>query len=319
MRQKPAPSIMAASSSPRGSASKNCLKMKTATAVGTCGRMTAQKVLRRPTLLNSRNCGTMSTCPGIMMPAMTNQKTQFFHRKFMRDSANAAMLAVTTVNNAVIADVMALAAYQRSMSVSCSVLVNAANVGLSMSQGLFVVSAFGLSAVSNAQASGTSHKIAKAMRTPRQIRLNSFVRVSTSAVVTRAGDGVRWARSPGVSSRVVVMSHLTFLGSDDREPDGRNGQHDYEEEHRQCGRIADPEVREALVVYVLQHRSRAEVGAARGHDVHLVEDLQRCDDLEHCDEGRRAGEKRDGDAFDLLPGPGAVDLCRFVQLPGYVL
>src|SRR3954447_4530191 len=230
MRQKPAPSIMAASSSPRGSPSKNCLKMNTATAVGTCGRMTAQKVLSRPTLLNSRNWGTISTCPGIMMPAMMNQNTQFFQRKFIRDSANAAMLAVTTVNTAVSADVMVLAAYQRSMSVSCSVLVNAAKVGLSMSQVVFVVSAFGLSGVSRAQASGTSHKIAKAMRTPRQTRLNNFVRASTSAVVTCALEGVRSSRSPRVSSRVVVMSHLTFLGSDDREPDGRNGQHDYEEQ-----------------------------------------------------------------------------------------
>ena len=44
MRQLPAPSMRAASSRSFGSPSKNCLKMKTAMAVGTCGRITAQNV-----------------------------------------------------------------------------------------------------------------------------------------------------------------------------------------------------------------------------------------------------------------------------------
>jgi len=129
--------------------------------------------------LNSRNCGTISTWPGIMMPTRMNQKTQLFHRKLMRDSAKAARLALTTVKSAVRTDVMVLAAYHRRMSVSCKVLVNAAKVGLSMSQVLFVVSAFGLRAVSSAQASGTNHRIENAISTPRQMRLNSLVRVST--------------------------------------------------------------------------------------------------------------------------------------------
>ena len=69
---------------------------------------------------------------------------------------------------------------------------NAANVGLSMSQVLFVVSAFGLSAVSSAQASGTSHRIENAISTPRQTLLNSLVRISTWAAVTLDCDGRLW-------------------------------------------------------------------------------------------------------------------------------
>ena len=123
MRKAPAPSIRAASSRSLGRPSKNCLKMNTAIAVGTCGKMTAQNVLSRPTDENSRNCGTMSTWPGIMMPARMNQKTRFLYRNRIRDSAYAAMLAVITVNSAVSAEVMKLAPYHLSMSVFCRVLV----------------------------------------------------------------------------------------------------------------------------------------------------------------------------------------------------
>src|SRR5215212_11041357 len=137
--------------------------MKTATAVGTCGSTTAQKVFNRPMLSNSRNCGTISTCPGIMIPASTNQKTTFLYRKCICDSAYAAMLAVMTVRTAVIVAVMKLAAYHRRMSVSCSVRVNAANVGFSISHVVVVVSAFGLSAVSRAHSSGISQTIANAI------------------------------------------------------------------------------------------------------------------------------------------------------------
>src|SRR4051795_3180523 len=135
--------------------------MKTATAVGTCGSTTAQKVLSSPMLSNSRNCGTISTCPGIMIPARTNQNTTFLYRKCICDSAYAAMLAAMTVKTAVIVAVMKLAAYHRRMSVSCRVLVNAAKVGFWMSHVVFVVSALGLSAVSSAQSRGISQRIAK--------------------------------------------------------------------------------------------------------------------------------------------------------------
>ena len=53
---------------------------------------------------------------------------------------------------------MKLETYQLSMSVSWKTLANAANVGLSIAHVTLVVSAFGFSAVSTAQASGTSHK-----------------------------------------------------------------------------------------------------------------------------------------------------------------
>src|SRR5215218_746346 len=199
--------------------------MKTATAVGTCGSTTAQKVLSSPMLSNSRNCGTISTCPGIMMPASTNQKTTFLYRKCICDRAYAAMLAVMTVRTAVIVAMMKVATYHRRMSVSCSVLVNAAKVGFSMSHVVFVVSAFGFSAVSSAQSRGINHRAANAIRTPRQIRLNSFVRVSTWPGVTPPR-----VRTPGRSAVVVATSGLPFLGADDREPDRRDGQHDDEEQ-----------------------------------------------------------------------------------------
>ena len=60
------------------------------------------------------------------------------------------------------------------MSVSWKTLANAANVGLSIAHVTLVVSAFGFIAVSTAQASGTSHKRAKAISTPRHTRLNSL-------------------------------------------------------------------------------------------------------------------------------------------------
>jgi len=49
--------------------SKNFLKMNTAIGAGTCGSKSAQYVLIRCTVWNSRNSGTISACGGIMMPA----------------------------------------------------------------------------------------------------------------------------------------------------------------------------------------------------------------------------------------------------------
>src|SRR3954449_4114070 len=160
------------------------------------------------------------------------------------------MLAVMTVRTAVMVAVMKLAAYQRRMSVSCSVRVKAPSVGLWISQVVVVVSAFGLRAVSSAQSSGISQRIANAIRTPAQIRLNSLTRLSTWPCVTRPP-----VRAPGRSSVVDAISGLPFLGADDREPDRRDGQHDDEEQHRDRGRVADAVVGEALVVHVLQDRT----------------------------------------------------------------
>ena len=68
------------------------------------------------------------------------------------------------------------------------------------------------------------------------------------------------------------------------------------------------------VVDVLQDRAGGEVRAALGHDVHLVEDLQRGDHLQHHDQRRGAAEQRDGDPPDLLPRAGAVDRRRLVEV-----
>ena len=57
-----------------------------------------------------------------------------------------------------------------------------------------VVSAFGLSAVSTAQASGTSQSSANAISTPTQIRLNSLVRRRRRCARLRAVAAARWAR-----------------------------------------------------------------------------------------------------------------------------
>src|SRR5690242_21597710 len=76
----------------------------------------------------------MSTWLGIMMPISTNQKNAWRQRNRMRDSANAARLAVMTVANEVSAEVMKLDAYQLRMSPWDSRVRNDARVGCSMSQ-----------------------------------------------------------------------------------------------------------------------------------------------------------------------------------------
>src|SRR5829696_1253046 len=234
-----------------------------------------------------------------MIPASTIQNTTFLYRNRIREIAYAAMLAVSTVSRAVIAEVMKLAPYHLRMSVFCRVFVKASSVGFSIAQVVLVVSAFGFRAVSSAQARGTSQSSAKAISTPAQIRLKSLTRVWTSG-------GVAWAPVPGRSSVVAAMSGLLLLRADKDEPGGGHGKHHQEEEHRQGRGIADPEVREALVVDVLQHRAGGEVRAARRHDVHLVEHLERRDDLQHHHERRGARQQRDGDHPDLLPRSGTV-------------
>src|ERR671932_527698 len=118
-----------------------------------------------------------------MIPARMNAKTQFLCRKRSRESANAAMLAVTTAPAATAADVMKLDRYHFQMSPEASVVRNDSRVGFWMNQvgGALVVSAFGLSAESIAQAIGTSQSREKAMRTPKQTRLNSLFRRSYAA------------------------------------------------------------------------------------------------------------------------------------------
>src|SRR3954468_11038841 len=163
VRKKPAPSTRAASSRSRGTLSKNCLKMNTAMAVGICGRITAQYVLSRCSPAISLNCGTISTCCGIMMPTRMNQNTSHRNRNRIRDSAKAAMLPNSTAPAAVAAEVMKLDAYQFQMSPCASSVLNDANVGSWMAQVGLVVSELGLSAVSMVQAIGTSQRRANAM------------------------------------------------------------------------------------------------------------------------------------------------------------
>jgi hypothetical protein len=79
--------MRAASSRSFGIPSKNCLKTNTAIAMGIDGRITAQYVFSRSTLPNSLNCGTISTCLGIMRPIRMNQNTSQRNRNRMRDNA----------------------------------------------------------------------------------------------------------------------------------------------------------------------------------------------------------------------------------------
>src|SRR3954447_7248535 len=95
------------------------------------------------------------------------------------------MLAVSTVAAATAVEVMKLDRYHFQMSPAPSTVRNDSRVGLSMNQvvGILVVSAFGFSAVSIAQAMGTSQSRAKAMRTPVHRRLNALCRLSYEAAV----------------------------------------------------------------------------------------------------------------------------------------
>src|SRR5690348_11876860 len=123
----------------------------------------------------------------------------------MRDNANAARLAVSTVPSAVSVEVMKLAAYQLMMS-PCSISVrNDSSVGFSIFQVGFVVSALGLSAVSSAHSSGTNQIAANAMSTPTQVALKIRVRRSTDRV-TASGRAV-----VSRSSVIVAISQLRFL------------------------------------------------------------------------------------------------------------
>src|SRR3954471_3160169 len=230
------------------------------------------------------------------------------------------MLANSTVPAAAAVDVMKLDRYHFQMSPCCRTVLNDSSVGLSMNQvgGAFVVSALGLRAVSIAQAIGTSHSRANAMSTPVQTRLNSFWRWSYAAAVARAALPGGTVLS-SVSVVVTVISGTRFLSADDGEPDERHGEDHEEEEHRDRRAVADPQVREALVVDVFQRGDGAEVRASGRHDVDLVEDLEGGDHLEDDDQGGRPAEQGDRDPADLLHRAGAVDRGRLVEIAGDVL
>ena len=83
---------------------------------------------------------------------------------------------------------MKLAAYQLQMSpCAAAVRKKASSVGLSISQVVRVVSLLGLSAVSSAQAIGTSQIRANAISTPAQTRLKSLTRRRTCCATSSPG------------------------------------------------------------------------------------------------------------------------------------
>jgi hypothetical protein len=157
------------------------LNTNTATGAAICGRITAQYVSTRSTAANSRNSGTISASPGIMMPARMNQKTNWLPRKRIRDSAYPAMLQNTTANVATSVEITKLLKYQRRMLPAPITFSYASNVGFSIPQrtGTSVVSASGLSEVSIAHANGMIQSRANASSTPMQTPLNSRWRVIT--------------------------------------------------------------------------------------------------------------------------------------------
>src|SRR5688572_1987276 len=144
----------------------------------------------------------------------------------MRDSANAARLAATTVPSAENVAVMRLAAYQLRMSPCSSNVRNDSRVGFSIFQVGFVVSALGLIAVSTAQNNGTSHSNANAISTPTQVALNTRMRRSTDAAT---GDG-RSAAAVSERSVMVVISQLRFLAAGHGEPHRGHREHHEEEQ-----------------------------------------------------------------------------------------
>src|SRR5437588_2984138 len=146
--------------------SKNCLKMTTAKGEAICGRIMPRYVSTNLSDCISANNGTISTCPGIMIPARMIQNSTPRPRKGMRENAYAAMLANTTVTTEIAADVRILLKYHRGRSLEPSVLANACKVKWEESQvnGMIVVSLSGLSAVSRAHASGVNQRMVSTSR-----------------------------------------------------------------------------------------------------------------------------------------------------------
>ena len=109
--------------------------MNTAMAVGICGRITAQYVFSSRSVSNSRNCGTISTWPGIMMPASTSPEHDVAAAEphpGQRERGHAGH--EHRADAAVSVEMMKLARYQLGMSVFCSMRPKASNVGLSIGQ-----------------------------------------------------------------------------------------------------------------------------------------------------------------------------------------
>jgi hypothetical protein len=141
-----------------------------------------------------------------MMPIRMNQNTTHRNRNRIRDSAKAAMLAVSTVAAAVAVEMMKLDAYQFQILPSAKSVRNDSKVGSLMAHVGLVVSALGLSAVSTVHAIGTSHNSANAISTPAHTPLNSLMRRSMLARVTVG------AVCCGLVSVAVVMIRTSVPG-----------------------------------------------------------------------------------------------------------
>src|SRR5205807_4939263 len=168
--------------------SKNCLKMNTAKGEAICGRIMPRYVSTNLSDCISANNGTMSTCPGIMIPARMIQNSTPRPRKGMRENAYAAMLANTTVARETTTDVKILLKYHRGRSLELSVLANACKVKWEEIQvnGMIVVSLSGLSAVSRDHASGINQRIVSTSRIAKTPELVNFRFICAVVVVSRA-------------------------------------------------------------------------------------------------------------------------------------
>src|SRR5947209_6969903 len=168
--------------------SKNCLKMNTAKGEAICGRIMPWYVSTNLNVCIIANNGTMSTCPGIMIPARMIQNSTPRPRKGMREKAYAAMLANTTVTTEITPDVTILLKYHLGRSLEPSVVANACKVKWAESQvnGMIVVSLSGLSAVSSAHASGINQRMVSTSRIAKTPELVNFRFILSLLVVSRA-------------------------------------------------------------------------------------------------------------------------------------
>ena len=136
----------------------------------------------------------------------------------------------------------------------------------------------------------------------------------------RGGAGDSGATT-GAGLDVAIEAGLLTLGADSTDDllEDRDHQDDQEQQHRGGGRLHDPVVRERRVGDQSEGDLRGDPGLAGGHQVHLIEDLQAGDDLQQDHQTGGTAQQRDGHTADLLPGRGAVDRGRLVELTGDLL
>src|SRR5438132_5328709 len=183
----------------------NCLKMNKAKGEAIGGRIMPRYVSTNLSDCISANNGTMSTCPGIMIPARMIQNSTPRPRKGMRENAYAAMLANTTVTTEITTDVRILLKYHRGRSLEPSVVANACKVKWAESQvnGMLVVSLSGLSAVSSDHAIGINQRIVSTSRIAKIPELVNCRFIWSLLLVSRA-----------CTTRSIVCVAIRHLSSD---------------------------------------------------------------------------------------------------------